>query len=141
MNTSRARILRGLDGARADGRAPPSGAELVMRADHRHLRAALDLDGAAMPPPGDGATALDRDSEAFVHAVLTLLDTHRRAADFDRLAVIAPPEMMDILEREMSPLLRRRLARAWAVDPIGLSSEALLRIVRDGGDGSDPAKR
>lgn len=101
MNGVRARILRGvLDGDREEP------VELVTRVPSTHLREIMaDKAGrsfssgsagrrSAMEP---GSDPILRDMQDFATETAELLERHRRADDFARLAVFAEPRMLGIL--------------------------------------------
>lgn len=139
MNATRARILRGLPGAMppaavsgpANGTAWP--AELVVRARQPYLRELLS--GAAAAPPGallprgraaaDWRRPLDADEALFCRQVSMMLEAHRLAGDFDRLAVFAAPDMLERLHEAMPAGLRERVTAEIAENLVALSEAAL----------------
>ena len=87
MTPTRARILRRL------GETGVRPAELVLRTQAPRLRALMAGE------PGYGMAALAGDDREFVGQVGLLLDTHRRAGEFDGLVLCATPEVLDSLRR------------------------------------------
>ncbi|WP_281354797.1 baeRF12 domain-containing protein [Rhodovulum strictum] len=124
MNPTRARILRGLGEPGAAGAA----AELVMRAGHRHLLAAMDRAAAeGLTHDADPVAADQRD---FVRQVVHLLEAHRLAGDFERLAVFASPALLCELRSQMPARLAATLAAERARSLMHLSEADLARAAR-----------
>jgi hypothetical protein len=128
---SRARVLRASGPVRV-----PRAAELVLRAREEHLRAGvLGLRGGAAAvsappvPPTSPGEWLRADERAFAAEIATLLDAHRCAGDFDRLAAIGPAPMLALLRERYPPGLRRVVVAEWERDLIGLDTDALHRAV------------
>jgi protein required for attachment to host cells len=133
LNTTRARILRGV---RADIHDGP--AELVLRTPHRALRDIMaDKPGrAATSAAGGRRTALEyssdpvhEDAVAFAKEAVTLLETHRKAGDFDRLAIFASEEMLGIIRKELTDGLKAVIATEVAKNLMHESEGDLMRIV------------
>lgn len=110
MNASRARIIRSL----FDDRAEPS-SELVIRSGAEHLREVMsDRPGRSFASSGTGRRSameygsdpLAEDERRFVRQVVDILDTHRRAGDFDALAIFAEPSVLGRLRDAMPERLR-----------------------------------
>lgn len=106
LNSARCRILRGLG---ADGGEVP--AELVLRSESRHLRDIMsDKPGRSFASAGGGRRSameyasdqIAEDRRDFLRQVIALLESHRCAGDFDRLAVFAEHDMLGYL-RQMIP--------------------------------------
>jgi protein required for attachment to host cells len=106
LNSARCRILRGLG---ADGSEVP--AELVLRSESRHLRDIMsDKPGRSFASAGGGRRSameyasdqIAEDRRDFLRQVIALLESHRCAGDFDRLAVFAEHDMLGYL-RQMIP--------------------------------------
>ncbi|MGP1357271.1 host attachment protein [Roseicyclus sp.] len=105
MSGMRARILRGLESA--EGEEP---IELVSQARSPHLRDIMaDKPGrsfasagggrrSAMEPGGD---VILRDMQDFAQDTGLFLERHRRAGDFERLAVMAEARMLGVLREEL----------------------------------------
>jgi len=129
MTATRARILRDLgDGTGA--------AELVMRADHRHLRALMEarpgLHGApAGPGPVSAPGQVAADQRDFVRQVVQVLEVHRLAGDFAHLAVFAGAASLDLLRAEMPVRLAERIVAERACCVMHLGPGALARRVRE----------
>lgn len=110
MNGVRARILRGVENS--DGEDP---IEIVSRATSTHLREIMsDKAGRTFPSDGEGQrSAMEpgsdpilRDMQDFAAETVEVLERHRRAGDFARLAVFAEPKMLGILRAEFPSTLR-----------------------------------
>lgn len=140
MNATRARILRGLPGALppaavsgpANGTASPT--ELVVRARQPYLRELLSGTAAAPPgallprgraPAADWRRPLDADEALFCRQVSMMLEAHRLAGDFDRLAVFATPDMLERLHEAMPAGLRERVTAEIAENLVALPAAAL----------------
>lgn len=104
MNGARARILRGVEDNDGEDTV-----ELVSRASSTHLRDIMtDKPGRsfASGAPGRrsaiemGSDPILRDMQEFAGETADLLEKHRRAGDFARLAVFAEPKMLGILRKE-----------------------------------------
>lgn len=115
INGSRCRILRGLLSDRAD--ALP---ELVLRSEARNLRDIMsDKPGRSFVSTGGGRRSameyasdpLAEDQREFIRQVIALLDSHRRAGGFDRLAVFAEHDMLGTLRQMMPQSLRDKVVR------------------------------
>ncbi|TCM77334.1 protein required for attachment to host cells [Rhodovulum steppense] len=134
MTATRARILRGLSVPGAGGLAT----ELVMRARHRHLIEAMqhppvDAGAAApIPPPVPEGSSdpLALDQRDFVRQVVQILETHRVAGDFDRLAIFAPPAILAQLRAEMPSRLAKVIAAERSGCAIHLSETELQDVLR-----------
>ena len=107
----RARVLRGLeDGAPLP--SPPT--ELISRSRSRRLRDILAgntdpghvLSQAERGIASEGPDLVRQDMRDFAHEISDRLDSHRRAGDFERLAIFATPGMLRLLRDEMSRALR-----------------------------------
>jgi protein required for attachment to host cells len=110
LNSTRARVLRDL---RRDGTVAEP--ELVLRCEHRALRDIMaDKPGRSFASAGGGrrsameyrSDSLREDERAFAGEVILLLETHRRAGEFDRLAVFASAEMLGLFRSLVPPPLR-----------------------------------
>lgn len=108
---SRARILR--DPFRRSG-SDGSADELVFRAEQRQLREIMaDRPGRSFASEGARRSAMEyrsdpvrEDEKAFASLLTEVLDSHRRAGDFDRLAVVASPRMLGDLRHAFTNALR-----------------------------------
>lgn len=105
LNATRARIVRDLDPD-----PERKAGELVLRAEARKLRDIMtDKPGRSFASAGGGRRSgmdyasdpVEEDAIAFVREVISLLESHRRAEDFHRLAVFAAPAMLGHLRKEM----------------------------------------
>ena len=67
----------------------------------------------------------------FARDTVDLLERHRHAGDFDRLAIFAPPDMLDILHQEMAADLRSTVILERAVNLIALPALELREVVLD----------
>ena len=110
MNASRARIVRNIAGDPSD-----QSSELVIRSGAEHLREVMsDRPGRSFASSGTGRRSameygsdpLAEDERRFVRQVVDMLDTHRRAGDFDTLAIFAEPSVLGRLRDEMPERLR-----------------------------------
>ena len=108
----RARILRNLDDA-APPADPPT--ELISQSRSQHLRDVMagGLVETQSPrrddlgsEPDSGADAIRLDMRDFADELLDRLNSHRRAGDFERLAIFAAPAMLDLLREQMPRSLR-----------------------------------
>lgn len=108
---SRARILR--DPFRKSG--PEEGREeLVFRAEQRQLREIMaDKPGRSFASEGARRSSMEyrsdpvrEDERAFAALLAEVLDSHRRAGDFDRLAVVAAPRTLGDLRHAFTNALR-----------------------------------
>jgi hypothetical protein len=125
-NPVRARILRALE-AGPDGGQPPG--ELVERCRSLHLLTELSRPPSGDAPEGAGAEAVAADLRAFARDLARLLDTHRLAGDFARLAVFAPHGMLHHLRAQMSSGLRACVVLERASDLTARDPAELRRVV------------
>ncbi|MBC7478019.1 MAG: host attachment protein [Pseudorhodobacter sp.] len=115
VNGARCRILRGVTGRAAD--AP---AELVLRSEARNLRDIMsDKPGRLVTSNGGvrrsgmdyASNPIAEDQREFVRQIIALLESHRRAGDFDRLAIFAEHEMLGHLRQLMPETLADLVVR------------------------------
>ena len=116
-------------------------AELVLRSEFRNLRNAMtDKPTQACVFVGDGRrSALNysgepvvEDQREFIRQVIALLESHRRAGDFDRLAIFAEHDMLGQLRKMMPKATRDMVVREVAKNLLPLSAPDLLEeIVRE----------
>lgn len=134
MNSTRARILRGV---RKDSHQ--GGSELVLRAPHRALRDIMsERPRETVPPPAGGRRPalqyapdpVREDARAFVEEVVTLLETHRKAGDFDQLAIFAPQDVLGTLHDHLTEGLKAVTCSEVAKDLMQESEPDLMRSVR-----------
>lgn len=127
MNSTRARILCGL--ANVDGEER---IEIVSRASLRHIRDVL----AGLSDPSDEeqrqaqSDAVIHDMQDFTAETGALLERHRRAGNFARLAVFATPRMLAILRTEFPATLRTAIFLEQEMNLINLSERELRERVR-----------
>lgn len=132
----RARILRGLEGG-APLPHPPG--ELISRSRSRHLRDVMsdrpgrtqssDRSGrrSAMEP---GSDPIRQDMRDFAHDLMDRLDSHRRAGDFERLAIFAAPAMLGLLREAMPQALRSTVILERSQNLVQSGEAELREIVR-----------
>lgn len=140
MNSARSRVLRGVPAR--DGESP---AELVLRAEARHLRDIMsDKPGRSFASLGRGRRSameyagdpIAEDQREFVRQVVALLESHRRAGDFDQLAVFAEHDMLGHLRQMMPRPLQEMVICEVPKNLLHLPapelSEAIARELKDG---------
>lgn len=129
MNGTRARVLRGLEDG--NGKDP---IELLSRAPSTHLRDVMaDKPGRSFASEGGGRRSamelgsdpIRRDMQDFAGEVADLLETHRRAGDFHRLAIFADPHMLGILRAEFPATLWETVFLDMPMNIVSLSQDAL----------------
>lgn len=143
MNSARARILRGLD-SNGEGAM----AELVMRSESLKLRDIMaDKPGRSFSSMGGGRRSameyssdpLVEDERAFVRQVIALLESHRRAGDFETIAIFAEPDVLGHLRQLMPPPLKEMVVREVSKNLLHLSSHELPQVIaREIGNGLSP---
>lgn len=92
VEPTRARIVRGIG---ADGN--PVKPDLAIRARQSNLAGALYEE----PRSEASGAAVKADEESFAEDVVTLLDAHRVAGEFDRVHVVATGRMATLVTRTM----------------------------------------
>ena len=102
IDARRARILRGFENP--DG-VPPQ--EMASEAASHHLRRLLDTDSTTVGASDAVVDPIMRDMVNFTRQILEFLDMHHRAGDFDQLAIIAAPPMLDVVRQDLSANLKR----------------------------------
>lgn len=134
MNAACARILRDLE--QREGAGP---IELVSKAKSTHLRDIMaDKAGRSFASDHSGrrsalepsSNPIRRDMQDFARETLEFLEKHRRASDFDRLAVFAEAKMLGIVRQEMPASLREVTMREEAINLVSLSPPDLRAWVR-----------
>lgn len=109
MNGVRARVLRGVENMDGEDQI-----ELLSRAPSTHLRDFLsDQPGRSFSSDRSGrrsamelgADPVLRDMQDFARDTAGMLEKHRRAGDFQRLAVFAEPRMLGIVRNEFPATL------------------------------------
>jgi protein required for attachment to host cells len=132
LNATQARVLRGVK--RIGATSEP---ELLLQAEHRHLSAIMaDKPGRSFASVGGQRSAIEyasdpvRDAErAFAVEVVELLERHRLAGDFDRLAIIAAPEMLGLIRLTLTDGLRAITGPEVAKNLLHLSAPELQLAV------------
>lgn len=142
VNGARCRILRGVSGRGSD--AP---AELVLRSEARNLRDIMsDKPGRSFASMGGGRRSameytsdpVAEDQQEFIRQIIALLESHRRAGDFDRLAIFAEHDMLGHLRRMMPQTLADLVVREVPKNLLHHSAQDLAEVVsRELQDGSD----
>ena len=136
LNGTRCRILRGLSGRDEDA---PS--ELVLRSEARNLRDIMsDKPGRSFASTGGGRrSAMDYNSDPlvedqrdFIRQIIALLESHRRAGDFDRLAVFADHDMLGHLRKMMPQSLADLVIYEVPKNLLHLSPQELAEAVSRG---------
>lgn len=139
MNGTRCRILRGLATNSDDALT-----ELVLRSEFRNLRDIMsDKPGRAFIPTGGARRSamiyssdpVAEDQRAFICQVIALLDSHRRAGEYDRLAVFAESDILGHLRLMLPGTLRdmvmREVARNLVQLPATDLQDAILQELND----------
>ena len=101
----RARILRELE----DGVPEPRPhTELISRSRSQHLRDIMSDKPASdrSAGAGHGVDPIRQDMRDFARELVDRLNSHRRAGDFQRLAIFAAPAMLGLLREEMPRAVR-----------------------------------
>ncbi len=133
MNGTRCRILRGLVRDQDDALA-----ELVLRSEFRNLRDIMsDKPGRSFPAMGGGRRSamaysndpIAEDQREFIRQVIALLDSHRRAGEYDRLAIFAEHDMLGHLRQMMPRTLRDMVIREVPKNLLQLSAQDLLDTI------------
>lgn len=133
INGARCRILRGVS---TNGKATL--AELVLRSEARNLREIMsDKPGRFFVSTGGGrrsamAYASDpiaEDQRDFIRQVIALLESHRRAGDFDELAIFAERDILGHLRQMMPRTLSDLVSREVPKNLLHLSAQELAAAV------------
>lgn len=124
MDARRARILRGFD--TPDG-APPE--EMASEAASQDLRRFLDTDSTTLGTSDAVMDPIGRDMVNFARQILEFLDMHHRAGDFDQLAIIAAPPMLDVIRQDLSANLKRAVVMEHPVNLTALPGPELFENV------------
>ena len=126
MNGVRARILRGV--ANGDGE---DHVEIVSRAALRHMRDMLARQtGPGVDREDTEGDSVARDMQEFAAETGEVLEQHRRAGDFARLAVFAEPRMLAVLRAELPATLRKAVVLELPLNLITLPERELRQRVR-----------
>ena len=142
LNGARCRILRGVS-----GRGEDTPAELVLRSESRNLRDIMsDKPGRSFASAGGGRRSameygsdpLAEDQREFIRQIIALLESHRRAGDFAKLAIFAEHDMLGHLRQMMPQTLADLVIREVPKNLLQLSAQDLADVVfRELQDGSD----
>lgn len=136
VNGSRCRILRGIS---AKGEEVP--AELVLRSEARNLRDIMsDKPGRSFSSGARGRRSameygsdpVAEDQREFIRQIIALLESHRRAGDFDKLAIFAEHDMLGQLRQMMPDTLADLVIREVAKNLLHLSPQELAEAVSRG---------
>lgn len=142
INGARCRIVRGLSNSAEDALA-----ELVLRSESRNLREIMsDKPGRSFASKGGGRRSameyasdpIAEDQRDFIRQAIALLESHRRAGEFDKLAVFAEHDMLGHLRRLMPRTLADLVIREEPKNLLHLPAHELLEVVQSElKDGSD----
>lgn len=133
----RARILRGRE---TGGPPPEPPTELISRSRSQNLRdffsdrpgrlhaAARSGRRSAME---DGPDPIRQDMQDFAREIVDRLDSHRRAGDFERLAIFATPTMLGLLRDEMPRALRGTVILEMSRNLVPVGEMELRHLVRE----------
>lgn len=133
INAARCRILRGLS---TSGEAAL--AELVLRSEARNLRDIMsDKPGRSFASKGGGrrpsmeyaSDPIADDQRDFIRQVTALLESHRRADDFDQLMVFAEHDMLGHLRQLLPRTLADMVIREVPKNLLHLSTQELVETV------------
>ncbi|WP_284269169.1 host attachment protein [Mesorhizobium huakuii] len=132
---ARARILRDVLSA---GEPSGDGDDLVFKAQRRQLREIMaDKPGRSFASVGTRRSAMEYHSEpvreedrAFASTLADTLQNHHLAKDFDRLVVVAAPQMLGDLRQAFPESLRKVIAAEIAKDFTKLSALELRDAIR-----------
>lgn len=140
MNSAHCRVLRGVFAKGDDALG-----ELVLDSEAKDLSQIMsDKPGRSFASKGGGRrSAMEYASDpvadhqrAFIRQALDLLEGHRRAGDFDKLAIFAEHDMLGHLRQLMPQPLRDTVIREVPKNLLHLSehelSEAVSRELKDG---------
>lgn len=133
INGSRCRILRELS-LYGDERQ----AELVLRSEARNLRDIMsDKPGRSFTSTGGGRRSameyssdpITEDQRDFIRQVISLLESHRIAGDFSRLAIFAEHDMLGHLRQLIPHSLAALVIREVPKNLLHLSPYDLTNVV------------
>jgi protein required for attachment to host cells len=133
INSTRARILRGLT---TSGQS--AAVELVMKGEVKNLREMFSERPGQETPSQDqrhlsrferGSASVSKDRREFIGQVLAMLDSHRRAGEFDTLAIFADTEVLGLLRQMMPEALRALVICEVAKNLVHLSAESLPKVI------------
>lgn len=133
INSAHCRVLRGVSAKGDDALG-----ELVLESEVKDLRDIMsDKPGRSFASTGGGRrSAMEYASDpvadhqrAFIRQVIDLLEGHRRAGGFDRLAVFAEHDMLGHLRQLMPQSLRDTVIREVPKNLLHLSEHELAKVV------------
>lgn len=133
MSTTRCRVVRGLSSG--DESAP---SELVLRSEARKLRDIIaDNPQRSFANPGAGRRSaveyasdpVAEDQREFVLQVIALLESHRRAGEFDKLAVFAEQAVLRQLRQLMPRPVRDAVICEVPSNLLQFSEEELPQVI------------
>lgn len=133
INGARSRILRGISGGGDNALA-----ELVLRCESRNLRGIMsDKPGRSFASMGGGRRSameyasdpIAEDQREFIRQIIALLESHRRAGEFDRLAIFAEHDMLGHLRQMMPRTLAELVIREVPKNLLHLSTQDLAQVV------------
>lgn len=133
VNGARCRILRGIPEGGDDALA-----ELVLRSESRNLRDIMsDKPGRSFASAGGGRRSameyagdpIVEDQQEFIRQIIALLECHRRAGDFEKLAVFAEHDMLGHLRRMMPRTLADLVIREVPKNLLHHSAQELADVV------------
>ncbi len=136
LNGARCRILRGVS---RRGEGVP--AELVLRSESRNLRDIMsDKPGRSFASAGGGRRSameyasdpLAEDQREFIRQIIALLESHRRAGDFDKLAIFAEHDMLGQLRQMLPQTLADLVIHEVPKNLLHLSAQELAEAVSSG---------
>ena len=141
INSEHCRVLRGVSAKAEDALG-----ELVLESEAKNLREIMsDKPGRSFESKGGGRrSAMEYASDpiadhhrAFMRQAIDLLEGHRRAGDFDKLAVFAEHDMLGYLRQLMPQSLRDIVILEVPKNLLHLSEHDLAEVVaREMKDGS-----
>jgi protein required for attachment to host cells len=140
LNGTRCRVVRGLP-AKEEG-AP---SELVLRSQSRNLRQIMaDKPGRSFSSTGGGRRSameyssdpIAEDQKEFIRQVVALLESHRCAGDFDKLAIFAKHDMLGHLRQLMPQSMHHMVIHEVPKNLVQLPASELLEVIsREIGNG------
>lgn len=135
MNSARARVVRGLT---PHGQTPET--ELVMKSEARHLREIMsDKPGREFSSGSAGQRSameyhsdpVAQDRREFIAQALALLETHRRAGEFDKLAIFAEHEVLGALRPMLPESLRAMVVCEVPKNLVHLAADDLTKAISE----------
>ncbi len=135
INSARARVVRGVV---PHGQAPA--VELVMKAEARHLRDIMsDKPGREFSSASTGRRSsmeyhsdpVAEDRREFIGQALAMLESHRRAGEFDKLAIFAEHDVLGDLRQMLPDALRAMVVCEVPKNLVHLSVEDLTKAITE----------